>query len=116
MTTTEPTPPLAADWRELNRANWNGRVPIHAASRFYDLPGFIAGREELRAFELEEVGDVSGLELLHLQCHIGTDTLAWSRHGAVVTGLDFSGPAVETARGLAAQIGAEDATFVESDV
>ena len=116
MTTTEPTPPLAADWRELNRANWNGRVPIHAASRFYDLPGFIAGREELRAFELEEAGDVSGLELLHLQCHIGTDTLAWSRHGAVVTGLDFSGPAVETARGLAAQIGAEDATFVESDV
>lgn len=120
MTAAEPTaspePAASADWLALNRANWEDRVPIHAASRFYDLPGFVAGREELRAFELDEVGDVTGLELLHLQCHIGTDTLSWVRHGAIVTGLDFSGRAVETARELARRIGVADAAFVESDV
>jgi SAM-dependent methyltransferase len=116
--TVEPAQPVAdrADWLALNRANWDARVPIHAASRFYDLPGFVAGREELRPFELDEVGDVAGRTLLHLQCHIGTDTLAWARHGALVTGLDFSAPALETARSLARDIGAHDARFVESDV
>jgi SAM-dependent methyltransferase len=112
-----PAPlPEGTDWRALNRANWDARVPIHAASRFYDIPGFVGGRSTLRDFELAEVGDVSGRTLLHLQCHIGPDTLSWARLGATVTGLDFSGPALETARSIAAQIGVTDARFVESDV
>ena len=110
------TLPADADWRALNRANWDARVPIHAASRFYDLPGFVAGRSELRDFELAEVGDVTGRRLLHLQCHIGLDTLSWARRGAIVTGLDFSAPALATAREVAEQIGATDARFVESDL
>ena len=31
------------DWRGLNRANWDDRVPVHLASSFYDLAGFRAG-------------------------------------------------------------------------
>jgi hypothetical protein len=113
----QPAPlPEGTDWLALNRANWDARVPIHAASRFYDVPGFVAGRSTLRDFELTEVGDVSGRTLLHLQCHIGPDTLSWARLGATVTGLDFSGPALETARSIAEQIGVTDARFVESDV
>ncbi|MFC5665190.1 class I SAM-dependent methyltransferase [Kitasatospora misakiensis] len=104
------------DWLATNRANWDGRVPVHTASEFYDIPGFVAGKEALRAFELAEVGDVTGKSLLHLQCHIGLDTLAWSRHGATVTGLDFSAPAVEVAADLAGRIGADTARFVVSDV
>ncbi|MEU3310726.1 class I SAM-dependent methyltransferase [Nocardiopsis sp. NPDC055551] len=107
------------DWLTTNRANWDERVPLHVASDFYDLDGFRAGDEALRDFELAEVGDVTGRSLLHLQCHIGLDTLSWARHGARrVVGLDFSGPAVEAARGIAAQIGMsrERASFVESDV
>ena len=112
-----PAPlPEGTDWLALNRANWDARAPIHASSRFYDVPGFVAGRSALRDFELAEVGDVSGRTLLHLQCHIGTDTLSWARLGATVTGLDFSGPALETARSIAEQIGATDARFVESDL
>lgn len=112
-----PAPlPEGTDWLALNRANWDARAPIHASSRFYDVPGFVAGRSALRDFELAEVGDVSGRTLLHLQCHIGTDTLSWARLGATVIGLDFSGPALETARSIAEQIGATDARFVESDV
>lgn len=110
------TAPGDAGWRAANRANWDERVPIHVASPFYDLPGFVAGADTLRDFELAEVGDVSGKTLLHLQCHIGLDTLSWARRGATVTGLDFSEPAVQTARDLAAQIGAATARFVTADV
>jgi SAM-dependent methyltransferase len=100
---------------DLNRAFWDERVPIHTASDFYDVEGFKAGREPLEDFELEELGHVSGRSLAHLQCHFGLDTLSWARHGARVTGLDFSAPAVEAARGLAAEIGVE-ADFVCADV
>ncbi|MFI8290601.1 class I SAM-dependent methyltransferase [Streptomyces sp. ms191] len=110
--------PTPADWREANRARWDERVPIHAASAFYDLDAFRAGKEALRDFELAEVGDVTGRSLLHLQCHIGLDTLSWARHGAAqVVGLDFSEPAVETARALAADLGytPDRAAFVAAD-
>jgi hypothetical protein len=75
----EVTASLADDWLRLNRAWWDERAPVHAASGFYDVPGFLAGRDSLRAFEPGEVGDVRGNRLLHLMCHIGLDTLSWAR-------------------------------------
>jgi len=104
-----------ADWLELNRASWDSRVPVHLASSFYDVAGFRAGRDTLDSFQVAEVGEVTGLRLVHLQCHFGLDTLSWARRGALVSGLDFSPPAVETARSLAADLGIP-ATFVVSDV
>jgi SAM-dependent methyltransferase len=103
------------DWLELNRSNWDSRVPVHVASQFYDLDGFLAGRDTVGPVQAAEVGDVTGKRLVHLQCHVGLDTLSWARRGAVVSGLDFSGPALETARSLAASLGIA-ASFVESDV
>ncbi|MFI1938268.1 class I SAM-dependent methyltransferase [Streptomyces purpureus] len=111
--------PTPADWREANRARWDERVPIHVASDFYEVEAFRAGKDALRDFELTEVGDVTGRSLLHLQCHIGLDTLSWARRGTShVVGLDFSEPAVETARSLAAEIGLtpDQASFVAADV
>lgn len=105
----------APDWRALNRANWDDRVPIHLASEFYDLAGFRQRRDSLRPFEPGEAGDVSGKRLLHLQCHIGLDTLSWAQRGAVVSGLDFSAPAIEAATALAAELGVQ-ASFVLADV
>ena len=70
--------PGPGDWLAYNRANWDERVPIHVDGRFYDLSGVVAGRETLTAFELAEVGDVRGKRLLHLQSHIGTETLGWA--------------------------------------
>ncbi len=111
--------PTPDDWHDANRARWDERVPIHVASDYYDLDAFRAGRDALPAFEVAEVGDVTGKTLLHLQCHIGLDTLSWARHGAAqVVGLDFSEPAVEAARGLAGSLGLgpDRAAFVTADV
>ena len=100
---------------ETNRGNWDERVAIHLRSPFYDVPAFLAGGSPLKPREIEEVGDVAGKTLLHLQCHFGLDTLAWARLGAGVVGLDFSGEAIREARALAerASIAAE---FVEANV
>src|SRR5580698_6829103 len=103
------------DWLELNRSNWDSRVPVHVASQFYDLDGFLAGRDTGGPVQAAEVGDVTGRRLVHLQCHIGLDTLSWARRGAVVSGLDFSAPAISQASSLAAALGIP-ATFVVSDV
>jgi SAM-dependent methyltransferase len=110
--------PDASDWREANRALWDERVPIHLRSDFYDVNSFRASQDRLRGFESDEVGDVDGRQLLHLQCHIGTDTLSWARRGAAVTGLDFSGEAVAAAQALASELGWEPdrARFVQADV
>ncbi len=102
-------------WRRFNRASWDERTPIHVASAFYDVPGFVAGRPTLRPFEPDELGPVEGCSLVHLQCHFGLDTLSWARRGAEVTGLDFSAPAIEQARKLAAEIGVR-ARFEQADV
>jgi SAM-dependent methyltransferase len=105
----------AVHWRGLNRANWDDRVPVHLASDLYDLEGFRAGAGSLRPFEAAEAGDVTGKRLVHLQCHVGLDTLSWARNGALVTGLDFSEPAIKAARSLATDL-AIDASFVMADV
>ena len=51
------------------------------------------------------MGTLADLDVIHLQCHIGTDTVALARRGARVTGLDFSKPALRVAAGLARQCG-----------
>lgn len=103
------------EYLEANRARWDELVGIHVPSAFYDVDGFKAGRISLSPIEREELGDVAGRSLLHLQCHFGLDTLSWARLGARVTGVDFSPVAVEAARGLAAELGI-DARFLCSDV
>lgn len=102
-------------WSNQNRLSWNKRVPIHLESDFYDLPAFLAGGEVLKEPELELLPDVNGQRLLHLQCHFGQDTLAWERHGAIVTGIDISDVAIEAAKELAARTQAS-ARFICSDV
>ncbi len=77
------------------------RTPIHLKSAFYDVDGFKAGRTTLCGIEQEELGELVGRSLLHLQCHFGLDTLSLARLGAEVTGVDFSDQAIAAARQLA---------------
>ena len=107
------------DWAEVNRRNWDECVPIHLASAFYDVDGFRAGQPALQPFEVEELGPLGGLRLAHLQCHFGLDTLDLVRMHPTLNavGLDFSGPAVAAATGLASELGlSERASFVQADV
>ena len=98
-----------------NRRIWDAAVAPHAASAFYDVEGFLDGRGTLAADLLEELGSVTGLELIHLQCHFGLDTLTLARLGARVTGVDFSPAAVAVARGIAARAGLK-ARFLEAEI
>jgi 2-polyprenyl-3-methyl-5-hydroxy-6-metoxy-1,4-benzoquinol methylase len=88
---------------DINRRSWDERATIHERDTTggYLLDRFRAGDDTLHTIEAAELGDVSGKRVLHLQCHIGRDTLCLVRRGAVVTGLDFSGAALDFARRLA---------------
>ncbi|MCW2516163.1 MAG: hypothetical protein JWR11_5205 [Mycobacterium sp.] len=109
---------MTDDWRNSNLANWESRVPMHTGPDGYDLAGF-DDPNHLSAvvrYDLPRLGRLDGLDVVHLQCHIGTDTVSLARLGAKsVTGLDFSPSAVQAGRSLAARAGA-DVTFVEADV
>ncbi|MBB2976787.1 SAM-dependent methyltransferase [Microbacterium endophyticum] len=96
-----------ADAREANLRNWNDRVAIHEEA--YELSEFDNPRYVSRVVQDDlpvlsrflPAQSLHGLELCHLQCHIGTDTVSLARAGASVTGVDFSAPALESARRLA---------------
>jgi SAM-dependent methyltransferase len=100
---------------EQNRRYWDQAAEAHIASEFYDVEGFRRGRDSLTPLEDEEMGDIAGKDLLHLQCHFGMDTLSLARRGARVTGVDFSPKAIAAARALARDLGLP-ARFVESDI
>jgi len=103
------------EYLEKNRSLWDAWTRLHERSEFYDLEAFRGGRSSLKPLEIEEVGDVRGKSLLHLQYHFGQDTLSWARLGARVTGVDFSDEAINLARSLAAELDIP-ARFVRSDV
>lgn len=100
---------------EINKDTWNKKVAIHSKSEFYDVDGFKKGNTSLNRIELEELGDVNGKSLLHLQCHFGQDTLSWSRLGAKCTGIDLSDEGIKEAKKLNIELGL-DATFIESNL
>ena len=104
-----------SEYYETNKKRWNELVEIHAASKEYDIEGFLAGNLSIHEVEQRILGDVTGKKLLHLQCHFGLDTISWSRLGAEATGVDFSETAVELARQLARKAGT-DTRFICSNL
>lgn len=103
---------------DVNRANWDDRAAAHAASPDYFFDRFVADSQflsEVVRFDLPLLGDVRGVRGVHLQCHIGTDTISLARLGATMTGLDFSSASVAEARRLAALAGTP-VDYVESNV
>jgi SAM-dependent methyltransferase len=105
------------DYTKANLEWWNEAAVIHSHSQgeIYDLASFKAGEIKLHPLEREEVGDVAGKKLLHLQCHFGMDTLSWARLGAKVTGIDFSDRAIAIAQSLSQELQL-DAAFICTDI
>jgi SAM-dependent methyltransferase len=109
-----------SDAVELNRAYWDERADLHARGgvRYYDRDALLAGRFELGDLEdaavREAVGDVAGLDVLHVQCHLAYDAIVLARRGARVTGVDFSAVALARAGELAKHSGVR-LELVEAD-
>jgi SAM-dependent methyltransferase len=104
-------------WIADNRSTWNERAEIHMrdTTGFYAVERFRQGEDIMLPIESAEIGEVAGKHLLHLQCHVGLETLCLARRGAIVTGVDFSATAITAARELARDAGLK-ALFVEADV
>ena len=98
-----------------NKSLWNGWAKINSKSSFYNLDGFKAGQCSLKNIEINELSDIKGKSLLHLQCHFGLDTLSWARRGANVTGIDFSNEAINIAKSLSTELNIP-ANFICADI
>jgi SAM-dependent methyltransferase len=104
--------------RRINRAHWDALASVHGQDAYYDTEALVAGADSLGEWEIaglrEAVGAVAGLDVLHLQCHIGFDSISLARRGARVVGVDFSPASLEKARALARRCEV-DVEFLEGD-
>jgi SAM-dependent methyltransferase len=104
--------------RRINRAHWDALAAAHGQDAVYDTEALIGGADSLHEAEAagvrEAVGAVAGLDVLHLQCHIGFDAISLARRGARVVGVDFSPASLEKARALARRCEVR-VEFVEAD-
>ncbi|WP_406404080.1 class I SAM-dependent methyltransferase [Streptomyces uncialis] len=98
-----------------NEANWDARTPVHLASGFYGLADGLDPARWFAPFEWDDLGPLDGRDLVHLQCHLGTETLAFAERGAHAVGLDLSGASVRAARDIAARAKA-DIPYVQANV
>lgn len=106
------------EYTRTNLANWESRVPVHTGDGGYDLQRYVddpTALSDVVAFDARHLGDLTGQRVVHLQCHIGTDTLSLARLGAEVTGVDFSPSALHAARELAQRAG-QEVRYVEATV
>ena len=103
---------------EDNRANWDDRAALHVASG-YGIEELVADPALISpevAQDRERLGDLTGRDVIHLQCHLGTDTVSLSRLGARRTvGVDLSPGSLSRAREIADRAGA-GIEFVEANV
>ncbi|MGV9800357.1 methyltransferase domain-containing protein [Mycobacterium sp. NPDC003449] len=97
-----------------NKRNWDARAPIHADSAFYGI-GDRDPSSWFAPFEWRDLGRLDGCHVLHLQCHLGTETMAFALKGAHTTGLDVSDVSVQQAQRIAREA---DLTieYVQADV
>ncbi|MGP9537816.1 class I SAM-dependent methyltransferase [Brachybacterium sp. AOP43-C2-M15] len=105
-------------WFEDNRANWDDRAALHEASG-YGIEELVTDPAHLSpevAQDRDRIGDLTGLDVIHLQCHLGIDTVSLSRLGTRrVVGVDLSPESLRRARPIADRAGA-DIEYVEANV
>lgn len=106
--------PNPRDAERRNQALWDEVAPVHMKA-YREVAMLREGKEILDEAELRALGDLRGKSMLHLQCHIGTDSLAWVRHGADVTGVDFSSESLRCAQQLANELGLT-ARFIHANI
>jgi SAM-dependent methyltransferase len=100
--------------RRINRAHWDALAAVHGQDAYYDTEALVAGADSLASAEAAGVREAVGADVLHLQCHIGFDSVSLARRGARVVGVDFSPVSLEKARALARRCGV-DVEFLEAE-
>ena len=100
---------------QANAANWDARTPVHEGSAFYGIDGTRDADYWFADYEWQDLGPLAGLDVLHAQCHLGTETIAFARRGARAVGLDISPQSIRAARRIAADAGV-DIEYVCADV
>lgn len=106
---------MEKDYLNTNKKLWNDKTKVHINSNFYGVEGFKNGKTSLNPIEIQLLGDVQGLDILHLQCHFGLDSMSLSRLGANVTAVDFSENAINEANRLKKELKL-DTAFIPSDI
>jgi SAM-dependent methyltransferase len=105
-----------SEYLQANRAIWDTWTTHDLTSDHHQAVEVVrAGGLTLRSIERNELGEVFGKTLLHLQCNMGADTLSWARLGAIASGVDFSQEAISVARRLADDLGLP-ARFIAADI
>ncbi|MFH1998807.1 MAG: class I SAM-dependent methyltransferase [Planctomycetota bacterium] len=101
------------DYIEANKKSW----AMIAGEHYEAFKKALSQNEStLSKTQKQELGDLKGKTLIHLQCNTGADTVSLARLGAKVTGVDLVPENIRYARKLAADFGIHDAEFIESDV
>ena len=63
-----------------------------------------------------ELGDISGRTVIHLQCNTGADTVLLAQKGAIVTGVDLVPDNIYYAKKMSDELGIKNIDFIESDI
>lgn len=106
-------------WFSNNEANWDGRADIHMNGGYHDIDRLVsdpgAVTKEL-AQDVHRLGDLAGKDVVHLQCHLGTDTIGFARLDAKrVVGVDLSANSLRYARQIADAAGV-DVDYIQANV
>ncbi|MFP4661425.1 MAG: class I SAM-dependent methyltransferase, partial [Halanaerobiales bacterium] len=73
-------------------------------------------RYDFNPIVLDELEDISGKKVLHLQCNTGADSIMLAKMGAVVTGVDLVPENIYYAEKMADELGIKNIKFIESDI
>lgn len=74
------------------------------------------GTHQFNKYIKEELGDLSGKKVIHLQCNTGADTILLAKTATNVVGVDLVPDNVYYAKKLAKDLGITNVDFMESDI
>lgn len=93
-------------WSQLSQDHYNAFKAL-----------LLDGTYSLNKYILNEIGDLKGKKVIHLQCNTGADTILLSKLGAKqMIGVDIVPDNIYYAKKLAGDLGVKNVDFIESDI
>ncbi len=95
---------------------WDELARLHYESSYYNIDKIIKGESSLLDTEKNILGDIRDKKILHIQCHLGGDTISLARICKKVVGVDYSNEAIQRANWLKEQCKIKNVEFVCRDI